>query len=79
MSNELVHTVDWHTTLLNVGGAKVPNDRMIDGMDMRDFLLGQAEGSGRDIILHMNGNRIRAAEWHQWTVHLFKQDDFYST
>ena len=48
-------------------------------MDMRDFLLGDAEESGRDIILHLQGNRLQAAKWHQWKAHLFKQDDFYST
>jgi hypothetical protein len=37
----------------------VPDDRIIDGMDMRDFLLGDAEQSGRDIILHLQGNRLR--------------------
>ena len=79
VSNELVHEVDWYTTLLNAAGAKVPGDRMIDGMDMRDFLLGDAEESGRDIVLCLQGNRLQAAKWHQWKVHLFKQDDFYST
>ena len=74
-----MHAVDWFTTLLNAAGAKVPDDRMIDGMDMRDFLLGDAEESGRDIILHLQGNRLQAAKWHQWKAHLFKQDDFYST
>jgi hypothetical protein len=27
----------------------------------------------------LNGNRLQAAKWRQWKVHLFKQDDFYST
>jgi arylsulfatase A-like enzyme len=40
VSNELVHEVDWFTTLLLAAGAEVPGDRMIDGMDMRAFLLG---------------------------------------
>ncbi len=31
------NTVDWFTTLLNVAGANVPDDRIIDGMDLRDF------------------------------------------
>ena len=52
---------------------------MIDGMDMRDFLLGDAEESGRDTVLHFQGNRLQAVKWHQWKVHLFKQDDFNST
>lgn len=37
VSNELVYTVDWYTTLLNVAGAAVPADRKTDGMDIRDF------------------------------------------
>ena len=78
VSNELVHTVDWYTTLLLAAGAQVPGDRMIDGMDMRGFLLGDAEESGRDAVLCMQGNRLQAVKWHQWKIHLFKQDDFYS-
>ena len=79
VSNEIVHVVDWYPTLLNAAGAQVPGDRVIDGIDMRDFLLGDAEESGRDVVLHMQGNRLQAVKWHQWKVHLFKQDDFYST
>ena len=62
VSNELVHAVDWFTTLLNAGrreGARRPE---IDGMDMRDFLLGDAEESGRDIVLCLQGNRLQAVE-----------------
>jgi arylsulfatase len=79
VSNEIVHEVDLFTTLVKAGGATVPDDRIVDGMDMTDFLLGDAEQSGRDIVLHMNGNRLQAAKWHQWKAHLFQQDDFYAT
>jgi arylsulfatase A-like enzyme len=79
VSNELVHQVDFFTTLVKAGGGTVPTDRQIDGMDMTDFLLGDAEESGRDVVLCLQGNRLQAAKWHQWKVHLFKQDDFYST
>jgi arylsulfatase A-like enzyme len=79
VSNELVHQVDWYTTLLKAAGAQVPEDRMIDGMDMRDFLLGEADQSGRDAILCLQGNRLQAVKWRQWKAHLFKQDEFVST
>ena len=79
VSNEIVHEVDFFTTLVKAGGGTVPGDRQIDGMDMTEFLLGDAEESGRDIVLCLQGNRLQAAKWHQWKVHLFKQDDFYST
>ena len=45
-SDELVHEVDLFTTLVLARGGTVPSDRQIDGMDMRAFLLGDAEESG---------------------------------
>ena len=45
VSNELVHEVDMFTTLVKAGGGEVPSDRQIDGIDMHDFLLGNAEES----------------------------------
>jgi len=79
VSNELVHEVDFFTTLVTAAGGAVPTDRQIDGMDMADFLLGGAGESGRDVILCLQGNRLQAVKWHQWKLHLFKQDDMYST
>jgi hypothetical protein len=38
-----VHLVQWFPTLLLTAGADVPGDRVIDGMDMRGFLLGEAD------------------------------------
>ncbi|MFE1943928.1 sulfatase-like hydrolase/transferase [Streptomyces massasporeus] len=79
VSNELVHEVDLFTTLVLAGGGTVPADRQIDGMDMRSFLLGPDEESGRDTVLCMQGNRLQAVKWRQWKAHLFQNDDFYST
>jgi arylsulfatase A-like enzyme len=79
VSNELVHLVDMFTTLVKAGGGEVPGDRQIDGVDMRDFLLGDANESGRDAVLCFQGNRLQAIKWRQWKAHLFKQDSFAST
>jgi arylsulfatase len=79
VSNELVHEVDLFSTLVSAGGATVPTDRQIDGMDMQHFLLGDAEESGRDTVLCIQGNRLQAVKWHQWKIHLFQQDEFMST
>ena len=38
-SNEIVHVVDLLPTLANVAGFKVPDDRIIDGVDQLDFFL----------------------------------------
>jgi len=79
VSNEMVHLVDMFPTLATVAGAEVPTDRVIDGMDMGDFLLGDAEESGRNTVLCIQGNRLQAIKWRQWKAHLFQQDGFMST
>ena len=79
VSNEMVHVVDWFTTLVLAGGGHVPADRQIDGMDMRGFLLGDAEESGREVVLCIQNNRLQAIKWRQWKAHLFKNDDMFST
>jgi arylsulfatase len=79
VSNEIVHEVDWFTTLILEAGGTVPGDRIIDGLDMRDFLLGDATESGRDVVLCMDGNRLHAIKWRQWKVHIIKQDDIMGT
>ena len=79
VSNELVHLVDMFPTLAKVAGAEVPTDRQIDGMDMGDFLLGDAEESGRNTVLCMQGNRLQAIKWRQWKANLMKQDDMFGT
>jgi arylsulfatase A-like enzyme len=48
VSNEIVHIVDLFTTLAHVGGAEVPKDRPIDGVDQLDFFLGKQEASNRE-------------------------------
>src|SRR5438270_3363518 len=48
VSNEIVHIVDLFTTLAHVGGAEIPKDRPIDGVDQMDFFQGKHERSKRD-------------------------------
>ncbi|HEY5247479.1 MAG TPA: sulfatase-like hydrolase/transferase [Dermatophilaceae bacterium] len=79
VSNEMVHLVDMFPTLARAAGAEVPSDRQIDGIDMGDFLLGDAEESGRNTVLCIQGNRLQAIKWRQWKAHLFQQDGFTST
>ena len=80
VSNELVDQVDMFTTLVLAAGGKVPSDRQIDGMDMREFLLGEAEESGRDTCLCMpRKSSAEAVKWRQWELHLFQQDEILST
>ncbi len=74
VSNEITHAVDIFTTLAAVGGAGVPDDRPIDGIDISPLLLGESESSGRDSVLCFVGDRLHAVKWRNWKLHLIWQE-----
>jgi arylsulfatase len=47
VSDEIVHEMDLFPTLARIVGGTVPSDRVIDGIDMAQFLLGRNKESGR--------------------------------
>jgi arylsulfatase A-like enzyme len=77
VNNEIVHIVDLFTTLAHVGGANVPADRPIDGVDQSDFFLGKQEKSNREGFPAYVADRLTAVKWRNWKMHLIKQDGMY--
>ncbi len=79
VNNEIVHVVDLYTTLARVGGAKVPSDRPIDGVDQLDFFLGKQEASNREGFPAYVADRLSAVKWRNWKAHLIWQENMYAT
>jgi arylsulfatase A-like enzyme len=77
VNNEIVHIVDLFTTLADVGGAEVPEDRPIDGVDQLDFFLGKQEHSNREGFPAYVADRLTAVKWRNWKVHFIRQDNMY--
>jgi arylsulfatase A-like enzyme len=77
VSNEIVHIVDMFPTLARVGGAAVPKDRPIDGVDQLDFLLGKQENSNRDGFPAFVADQLTAIKWRNWKMHLIWQVNMY--
>jgi arylsulfatase len=77
VSNEVVHIVDMYPTLARVGGAEVPKDRAIDGVDQLDFFLGKQENSNREGFPAFVADRLSAIKWRNWKVHLIWQVNMY--
>ena len=69
VSNEMFAIHDFLPTLAKIIGAKLPDDRPIDGVDQSAFLLGQQETSNRDHLLTFIGDRLVAVRWKQWRMY----------
>ena len=78
VNNEIVHIVDLYTTLARVGGADIPTDRPIDGVDQLDFFLGKQATSNREGFPAYVADRLSAVKWRNWKVHLIWQENMYS-
>jgi hypothetical protein len=44
----------------------VPDDRIIDGIEMRDFFLGKTDKSGREGVIVYSGNDVFSVKWRNW-------------
>ena len=71
VSNEIVHVTDVFSTLAGVAGARLPEDRPIDGIDQMPFFLGQQEASAREGFLFFIKNELRALKWRDWKLHYY--------
>ena len=65
--------MDLFPTLAKIAGGNVPDDRVIDGIEMSDFLLGKSKVSGRDGFVVYMGNDIFGVKWKDWKIHLKEQ------
>ena len=77
-SDEIVHAMDLFPTLARMAGGKVPDDRMIDGVDMNDFFLGKSPKSGREGFVVYMGDEVYALKWRNWKLHFKEQDSWHS-
>ncbi len=74
VSNEMCHAVDLFSTMAAIGGAPLPEDRPVDGVDLVPFLAGDREESGREAILCFVSDRLHAVKWRNWKLHLIWQE-----
>ncbi len=77
-SNEIVHEMDLFPTLARIAGGKVPEDRIIDGIDMSGFFQGKQKKSGREGVIVYMGNDIFGVKWRNWKVNFKELDTVFS-
>jgi len=71
----LASTMDLFTTSLDLAGARIPTDRVIDGADIRPLLFGTAEVT-RDAYFYYRGTRIFAVRKGVFKAHYFTQTGY---
>lgn len=63
--------IDLYRTFARMAGAEPPSDRVIDGGDLTDVLLGEPEAEiGRNTMPYYRGNHLCAVRRDQWKLHL---------
>jgi arylsulfatase len=72
VSNEIVHEMDLFATFAAITGGKVPEDRVIDGVNQLDFFLGKQTKSNRDGFIVYVGNELFGIKWRNWKM-MFKE------
>jgi arylsulfatase len=77
-SDEIVHEMDLYPTFASIAGGQVPNDRIIDGVDQSEFLLGKQEKSNREGLIVYMGNDIWGVKWRNWKLNFKEQDNIVS-
>lgn len=68
VSNEIIHEMDLFPTFARIAGGKVPEDRIIDGVDQLDFLAGKQEHSNRESVIIYVGNDLFGVKWRNWKM-----------
>ena len=69
--DEIGATIDLLPTFAKLAGAKVPTDRIIDGHDISDMLLGKEGAKSPHDVLYYENDGIRQGKWK--LVRLYKR------
>ncbi len=70
VSDEMMHVTDLYSTIASAGGAQLPTDRVIDGINQLSWWTGPSDESAREGFLFYIKNELRAVKWRHWKLHL---------
>jgi len=73
VSDALLSSLELYPTLAMIGGAKLPTDRVIDGLDATDLLLGRTEQSPRETFFYYMCNNLEAVRQGPWKLHVSRR------
>jgi arylsulfatase A-like enzyme len=73
--NDMGATMDVYTTILTLAGAKVPDDRVVDGLDISPALFGTGP-SPRKTMFYYRGTKLYAVRKGPYKAHFFTRSGY---
>ena len=67
-SHAIFSSVDILPTFATLGDYKVPTDRVIDGVDQKDLLLGIIEEGNRDHLYYFSNDNLHGVRQGKWKL-----------
>ena len=75
VSHAIGSTMDIYTTAMKLAGARIPTDRVVDGVDLRPVLYGTGPSS-RTTLFYYRGTRLMAVRKGPWKAHFLTQPGY---
>ncbi|MEW4488048.1 sulfatase [Thalassoglobus sp. JC818] len=72
---ELASTMDLYTTFIELSGGTIPQDRVVDGLNISPVLFGEGP-SPRDTMFYYRGTELMAVRSGPWKAHFFTQTSY---
>lgn len=69
ISDQVTATIDWLPTIARIAGAKLPADRVIDGLDISGIISGKSTELERPYFFYQHQD-LRAVRLGEWKLHL---------
>jgi len=79
VSNEILLSADLMVTLAEVSGGTLPTDRIYDGKNELDFLMGKKVRSEQEVVIAYVADQIHAVKWRNWKGHFKGLEKGYGT
>jgi arylsulfatase A-like enzyme len=70
VTTAMATAMDFYPTLAGIAGARLPNDRVIDGRDLRALIEGETEQSPHEAFFYYWMNDLEAVRVGRWKLHL---------
>jgi arylsulfatase A len=76
VSGELTTSLDFLPTLMELAGGEMPDDRIIDGRDIRSLITGEASGcSPREAFFYYLMDNLEAVRSGAWKLHVWRNGE----